>query len=161
ARSSCAHDGFPTISAFDPGINPPSGNLSSCRAIRFARSLPRGELMIPRVSLLVSLVAAFLVVSVSAPPAPGCCPAGKYRKGDRVGAYPVVNADQAVIIIWDAAAKVQHFIRRASFKAEGDDFGFIIPSPQQPTLDESGNEAFPYLFKVTEPETIKRKAPSG
>jgi hypothetical protein len=117
--------------------------------------------MIPRLSFVLSLIAASLVVSISAPLAPACCPAGKYKKGDKIGVYPVVNADQAVIIIWDAAAKTQHFIRRASFKAEGDDFGFIIPSPEQPTLDESGNEAFPYLFKVTEPETIKRKASGG
>ncbi len=117
--------------------------------------------MIPRWSLVLSLIAAVLVVSVPAPPAPGCCPAGKIKPGDKIGVYPVVNADQAVIIIWDAAAKTQQFIRRASFKAEGDDFGFIIPSPEQPQLDESGNEAFPYLFKVTEPETIKKQVPSG
>lgn len=114
--------------------------------------------MILRLSFVLSLIGASLVVSVSAPPAPGCCPAGKYRKGDKVGVYPVVNADQTVLIIWDASTNTQHFIRRASFKAEGDDFGFIIPSPEQPTLDESGNEVFPYLFKATEPETIKRKA---
>jgi hypothetical protein len=84
-----------------------------------------------------------------------------FRPGDKVGVYPVVNADQTVIIIWDAATKTQHFIRRASFKSEGDNFGFIIPSPQQPTLAEAGNDAFPYLFKLTEPETIKRRASSG
>lgn len=117
--------------------------------------------MILRLSFVLSLIAASVVVSVLAPPAPGCCPAGKYKKGDRVGVYPVVNADQTVLIIWDATTNTQHFIRRASFKAEGDDFGFIIPSPEQPTLDESGNKVFPYLFKVTEPETIKRKASGG
>ena len=39
----------------------------------------------------------------------------------------VVNADQTVIIIWDAANNTQHFIRKASFKSEADDFGFLIP----------------------------------
>jgi hypothetical protein len=112
--------------------------------------------MIPRLSFVVFLVGASLVVSLSAPPAPGCCPAWLKNSGK-----PVVNADQTVILIWDAAAKVQHFIRRASFKSEAEDFGFIIPSPSQPELSESGNEAFPYLLKVTEPETIKQRAPRG
>jgi hypothetical protein len=77
-----------------------------------------------------------------------CCPAAPLNK-------PVVNADQTVIILWDAAAKTQHFIRQASFKSDADDFGFLVPSPSQPELDESGNEAFPYFLKLTEPEVQK------
>ena len=64
-----------------------------------------------------------------------CCPAPPRGK-------PVVNADQTVIILWDAANKMQHFIRQASFKSDADDFGFLVPSPSEPELDESGNEAF-------------------
>src|SRR5206468_3750680 len=39
-----------------------------------------------------------------------------------------------------------------------EDFGFLIPSPSQPELDESGNEAFSFLSKLTEPEvkTVKK-----
>lgn len=86
--------------------------------------------------------------------ASACCPAG--RSGE-----PVVNADQTVIILWDAATKTQHFIRQASFKSEGKDFGFIVPSPTQPTLAESGDDAFAYLRKLTEPEVIKRSRSEG
>jgi hypothetical protein len=86
--------------------------------------------------------------------AEGCCPAGPSGK-------PVVNADQSVIIIWDAANQTQHFIRRASFKSEGDDFGFLIPSPSRPELAESGNESFPYLQAITEPEIQEKKRPRG
>ena len=77
------------------------------------------------------------------------------------GGKPVVNADQSVIIIWDAEKQMQHFIRRASFKSDADDFGFLVPTPAQPELAESGNEAFPYLLKMTEPEIKKVSAPSG
>jgi hypothetical protein len=56
---------------------------------------------------------------------------------------------------------MQHFIRQASFKSEADDFGFIVPSPSQPELDESGNDAFPYLLKLTEPEIKTMPRPSG
>jgi hypothetical protein len=103
---------------------------------------------------LATSFAVLAFVLSSAVPTPACCPAG--RDGQSV-----VNADQTVIILWDAAAKTQHFIRQASFKSEGDDFGFIVPSPSQPTLAESGNEAFAYLRKLTEPEVIKRKRESG
>jgi hypothetical protein len=97
----------------------------------------------------VTTLAAFLLWST----APACCPAPPSGK-------PVVNADQTVLIIWDAANKMQHFIRQASFKGEADDFGFIVPSPTQPELEESGNDAFPHLRKLTEPEVIKIKRPA-
>lgn len=91
-------------------------------------------------SLMATLIAGHTLLA--------CCavsPSGK----------PVVNADQTVILIWDPATKTQHFIRQASFKSDADDFGFIIPSPAQPQLDESGNEAFAVLRKLTEPEIRK------
>jgi hypothetical protein len=72
-----------------------------------------------------------------------------------------VNADQTVIIVWDAATKTEHFIRRASFKSLADDFGFIIPTPSQPVLDESGDEAFSFLAKLTAPEIVKTPRPSS
>jgi hypothetical protein len=81
-------------------------------------------------------------------PMSACCPAPPSGK-------PVVNADQTVVILWDAATRTQHFIRKASFQSEADDFGFIVPSPSQPELEESGNDAFPYLLKLTEPQIKK------
>jgi hypothetical protein len=85
---------------------------------------------------------------------PACCPVGQQG-------VPVVNADQTVIILWDAATKTQHFIRKASFVSEAEDFGFLVPSPTVPELAESGNDAFPYLFKLTEPEVKKLPRPAG
>ena len=100
----------------------------------------------------IALLIGCFASSTMTPTAESCCavfPSGK----------PVVNADQSVIIIWDAATKTQHFIRRASFKSEASDFGFLIPSPAKPELEESGNEAFPSLQKLTEPDRIKRDRP--
>lgn len=105
-----------------------------------------------RRALLGGLVAAVLV---SARPADACCPAGKSGE-------PVLNADQSVILVWDAASKTQHFIRRAAFATDAkEDFGFLVPTPSQPELAESGDEAFPFLQKLTEPEHIKEKRPSA
>jgi Uncharacterized protein conserved in bacteria (DUF2330) len=87
------------------------------------------------------LVPGFLLDSGAS----ACCPAPPSGK-------PVVNADQTVILLWDAANRTQHFIRKASFKSEADDFGFIVPSPTLPELNESGDEAFPYLLDLTKPE---------
>jgi hypothetical protein len=70
-----------------------------------------------------------------------------------------VNADQTVIIIWDAATKTQHFIRQASFKSDAEDFGFLVPTPSQPELAESGDETFPCIRRLTEPERKTCPAP--
>src|SRR5438132_5723019 len=107
--------------------------------------------MAMRFSLALLLAGIWLLPS-AAPPLPACCPAPPSGK-------PVVNADQTVILIWDAVAKTQHFIRQASFKSEADDFGFIVPSPTEPELSESGNDAFAYLGKLTEPEIETRSRP--
>jgi hypothetical protein len=107
-----------------------------------------------RHGLLALPVAAVLFAAVPADrPAVACCPAPPSGK-------PVVNADQTVILLWDAATKTQHFIRRASFKSDADDFGFLIPSPAQPELAESGNDAFPTLQKLTEPAVVQQRMPS-
>ena len=102
--------------------------------------------------LCVVPVACFLVVAAS--PTPACCPAGPPGK-------PVVNADQTVVSLWDPETKTEHFIRQASFKSDATDFAFLIPTPHEPELEESGNEAFPFLAKVTEPEIQKVPRPSA
>lgn len=110
--------------------------------------------MASRIGVVLLLTAACAIAYLASQAADACCPAPPRGK-------PVVNADQTVIIIWDAAAKMQHFIRQASFKSDADDFGFIVPSPTQPSVEESGNDAFPHLLKLTEPEVIVKKRSAG
>jgi hypothetical protein len=93
---------------------------------------------------LHALLAVITLALVPLHPARSCCALG--RQGE-----PVVNADQTVLIVWDPATKTEHFIRKASFKAEGNDFGFLVPTPTRPQLSESGNAAFPYLAGITRP----------
>ena len=108
--------------------------------------------MTARTWIATALAAALLASPLA--PAPACCPAGRLGQ-------PVVNADQTVLLLWDPATKTEHFVRQASFKSEGDDFGFLVPSPGKPELAESGDEAFPYLRKLTEPEVLKGPAGGG
>src|SRR5215813_2366999 len=118
------------------------------------RSQPGGQAMADRTRGAWLAVLAVLGGAVLLAPAPACCPAPP-------GGLPVVNADQTVVILWDAAAKTQHFIRQASFKSDANDFGFLIPSPSRPELSESGNDAFPTLKKLTEPEVVQQSRPMG
>ncbi|HEX3146578.1 MAG TPA: DUF2330 domain-containing protein [Gemmataceae bacterium] len=107
-----------------------------------------------RAVLIFAIAVLATLIAVESGPVQSCCPAPPSGK-------PVVNADQTVILLWDAATKTEHFIRRASFKSEADDFGFLIPSPSKPELAESGNDAFPTLQKLTEPEVVQRPYPKG
>lgn len=101
--------------------------------------------------MLLAMVAALLTPMQHTH---ACCAVAK-------GGKPIVNADQTVIIIWDKKTKTQHFIRRPTFKTDDDDFGFIVPTPSQPELAESGDDAFPYIQKMTEPERKRRPANVG
>lgn len=84
-----------------------------------------------------------------------CAPAP--RSGDEVHI-----AEESAIILWDAASKTQHFIRRASFETKAKDFGFLVPTPTVPELKEADDEAFDFLFRLTAPpaprETVKSVA---
>jgi hypothetical protein len=74
----------------------------------------------------------------------GCCAVSRAEN-------PVVNADQTVIILWDKERQTQHFIRKADFKTDASDIGFLVPSPSRPQLSESGNAAFALLDRITMP----------
>lgn len=76
-------------------------------------------------------------------------------------------ASESAIIVWDSTTKTQHFIRRATFSANAaedtkiEDFGFLVPTPTRPVLEETDDKAFDELAKVTAPKTETQKRPSG
>ncbi len=76
-----------------------------------------------------------------------CCTAGS--RGQLINI-----ARQEILVAWNPATKIEHFVRRATFRA-GDakaDFGFLVPTPTKPTLAEARDGAFDRLFEVTRPE---------
>lgn len=101
-------------------------------------------------SCLPVLTAFFSAAAI----APACCPAPLRGKH-------VVNADQTVILIWNPDTQTQHFIRQASFKSDGNDVGFIVPTPNEPELAESQNNAFESLARYTAPRIVERAPSSG
>ncbi len=88
--------------------------------------------------------AAILPAFSSVQNSSACCPVAADGRA-------VVNADQTVIMIWDAEHRTQHFIRQASFKSDARDVGFIVPTPSRPELGETGDQAFQRLREITAP----------
>ncbi|MGL6074725.1 MAG: DUF2330 domain-containing protein [Fimbriiglobus sp.] len=103
---------------------------------------------------IVGLLLAAGLLTTPQRKAEACCPAYPPNQ-------PVVNADQSVILIWDAATKTQHFIRKASFQGLSANVGFIVPSPSLPALSESGAAAFDTLAEITAPRKVRKAAPVG
>ena len=60
------------------------------------------------------------------------------------------------MIVWDPATKTQHFIRRATFRGNAHDFGFLVPTPSEPTLAAVDDGIFETLQKKIEPPVIER-----
>jgi hypothetical protein len=110
--------------------------------------------MRPRTLAALALAAALCAAPLLSFPLPACCPAPPPGK-------PVVNSDQTVILLWDPVSKTEHFIRQASFQSQAEDFGFLVPTPTPPELNESGDQAFPFLQRLTEPEKQKVQRPSS
>lgn len=88
-----------------------------------------------------SLIAACLVAAL---PADACCPAPP--PGERVQI-----ADQEILIVWDAATRTEHFIRRASFSTRLPSFGFLVPTPGVPSLGEAPDALFDRLTQAIRP----------
>jgi hypothetical protein len=63
-------------------------------------------------------------------------------------------ADESAIIIWDSVSKTEHFIRRAQFTSNVQEFGFLVPTPSRPTLAEAPDAAFDHLAETTAPRTV-------
>ncbi len=96
----------------------------------------------------ITLFAWVVAIKLELPrPVDACAVSGRSGATVRI-------ADENAIIVWDADAKIQHFIRRASFSADTPDFAFLVPTPTQPTLSESGDQAFSFLETLIVPKIV-------
>ena len=59
-----------------------------------------------------------------------------------VSGYPASIDGEDVLIVWDEAHKVEHFVRRVSFRTQGADLGFLVPTPTRPELSEAPDGLF-------------------
>jgi hypothetical protein len=103
-------------------------------------------------TLALSLV---LALSALLPrPARACAPAYPPEAVVRI-------ADESAIIVWDEAAKIEHFIRRATFTSSANDFGFLVPTPSKPELAEAPDSVFSTLEWKIRPPIVYRYRTSG
>jgi len=68
-------------------------------------------------------------------------------------------ADEEALIVWDAERGMQHFVRRAAFHTEADDFGFLVPTPARPELAEADDDVFARLAEVIQPAVVHTSSP--
>jgi hypothetical protein len=66
----------------------------------------------------------------------------------------VATAREDALIVWDAANHREHFVRRAIFGGVTQAFGFLVPTPAQPELEEASEEIFGALERLTEPSVV-------
>jgi hypothetical protein len=59
-----------------------------------------------------------------------------------------IDAEEA-LIVWDAARRVEHFVRRADFQGAGaTPFGFLVPTPSRPELADADEGVFARLADI-------------
>lgn len=107
---------------------------------------------------LLALALALALASGAAflEPRPASACATAYHVGDAVRI-----ADESAIIIWDEAARTEHFIRRATFQSAAADFGFLVPTPGKPALEEAPDTLFQTLQYTTAPAVIAKPEIDG
>ncbi len=113
--------------------------------------------MLPYARMRAPTLAASLAVALAVAlphPAEACAPAPP-------PGVTVQIADEAAIIVWNAAAHHEDFIRRASFRTAGKDFGFLVPTPDKPELAEVPDEVFDRLESATRSEVIHQTQVGG
>jgi hypothetical protein len=104
---------------------------------------------------LRTMIVALLLSSLLAPQLGwACAPAPGPGQFVRI-------AEESAIIIWDEKTRTQHFIRRATFDTEAPDFGFLVPTPTEPSLAEVDDSAFSNLEYLIRPEVIEKAEFTG
>ena len=95
----------------------------------------------------VLFLAIFVVLRDTPECLNACCPAFRDGAGFRI-------ADQRILIAWDPQSKIEHFVREAAFRGpanDDSDFGFSVPSPTQPQIEESDASVFSALDQKIQP----------
>jgi len=64
--------------------------------------------------------------------------------------------EESAVIVWEPATRTQHFIRRATFRGNARDFGFLVPTPTAPALTAVDDGIFDTLQAKVEPPVTER-----
>lgn len=64
-------------------------------------------------------------------------------------------AEETALIIWDEKAGMEHFIRRATFRSNTPDFGFLVPTPTVPELEPEQDSIFVRMEELMKPTVVR------
>lgn len=59
-----------------------------------------------------------------------------------------------VLLVWDEAKHMQHFIREVQFRSKSGGFVFVVPTPSTPEISAVDESIFPILHTMTEPREV-------
>src|SRR5262245_60733268 len=99
-----------------------------------------------KLRVLSLLLFGALIGSTTIEPAEACGMFVPRRLEDTV---PAILQEQ-VVMIYDRENETEHFVREVRFDAGDDSFGFVVPTPTQPTVGaekspfKSLGDAYPY-----------------
>ncbi|PYQ26930.1 MAG: hypothetical protein DMF56_22400 [Acidobacteria bacterium] len=68
----------------------------------------------------------------------------------------VAIVEESAIIQWNPSTKTENFTRRATFRGTARDFGFLVPTPTAPQLEEVKDDVFDQLEQKTRRETVQK-----
>ena len=66
----------------------------------------------------------------------------------------IAIVEESALIVWDPASSTEHFIRRATFRGRGRDFGFLVPTPSVPALAEANESIFDEMQEWAKPKNV-------
>jgi hypothetical protein len=72
------------------------------------------------------------------------------------GAPPIKVNAEAAVIVWDEAHGTENYIRRANFDSSGKSMGFLVPTPDTPTIAAAADGIFSSLDNAMVPRTVTR-----
>ena len=71
-------------------------------------------------------------------------------------AYPagsfVQLSRERTLIVWDAANKTEHFVRKPTFDGDPKSFGFFVPTPTVPVIKKEDDGIFDRVHELLEPK---------
>jgi hypothetical protein len=76
----------------------------------------------------------------------------------RAGSNATLNNENA-LIVWNKTTSTEHFIREAHFDTDTPDFGFLVPTPTQPTLNMLTEQPQWCLFMSWAELTFEQNSP--
>lgn len=93
---------------------------------------------------MMLLAGFYAVTAPDQSPLQGCAPV------PRPGQWVDIR-DESALIVWDSKSGTEHFVRRAQFETQADDFGFMVPTPSRPDLGEVDDRVFETAGMLTAP----------